>query len=233
VRHRRFNPFALEYKFVRKDAQEWWRWLTRESGADSWNVWYEREAGSQYAQANVGARLWRLIRLSRLLLLAVLFLHHGTNADPVRLAVVGGIAVATIFGMQAVYWATSVCPVRTQAEGASGWSCHHPTRRVLQTVVYVAAVGAVLVLNGIMSPDGLPGSRTMDLYVAYCVLLWWASRVFNIISLRICADGVRAVHKVRRDACGGRAGERGWRGGQAGAPRQQPLHVAAILGADL
>ncbi|RYE83370.1 MAG: hypothetical protein EOO65_04065, partial [Methanosarcinales archaeon] len=37
-----FNPFALEFKFVRKDAGAWWRWLVTDShdANASWEAWY-------------------------------------------------------------------------------------------------------------------------------------------------------------------------------------------------
>ena len=47
----------------------------------SWASWYHKETGSQYDQANIGTRVWRLLRVSRLLLLGCLLAFHMSAAS--------------------------------------------------------------------------------------------------------------------------------------------------------
>jgi hypothetical protein len=122
-----FNPFQMELKWVRADWAEWRRWLGAplatggNSGAgghgggaavalpppeSSWRAWYEREVGRQYDQANVGTRVWRVVRASRLLLLVALLAGRmrAAAADPgagtLLFALYVGCGACLVVGLQ-------------------------------------------------------------------------------------------------------------------------------------
>jgi len=80
-----FNPLCFEWESVRSDCGGWWRWVHAEASVSdaaghahggaaesegSWRAWYESREGAerQYDGASAGARVVRLLRISRLLL---------------------------------------------------------------------------------------------------------------------------------------------------------------------
>ena len=210
-----FNPFQLELRMIRHDVNEWIAWMLSEDGRpeSSWSAWYAKETGTQYDQANIGTRCWRIIRVSRLLLLAALMLFTVTASvgqEGMYLVMWVAVAGGTIVCFQAAHTLTAVCAPRREAGSDSSTTAAHTgecpaahriLRGSLQGAAYIAAVIAVVNLTT-PSPSWAGDVSGLDLqdatmgYIAFCVLLFWMSRVLNIASAWPCADGIRAVHKL-------------------------------------
>jgi hypothetical protein len=195
-----FNPFALEWKYVRADWREWWAWLLRDgegviggSGVtpeSSWGAWYAKETGSQYAAANLGARLWRAARLSRLLLLGCLLAFRMAAAvgnETLYFVLFAGLGLGGVLGMQLAHIISLPFPRRKDSTARS-LLCpvHHPVRRVLQVAVYGALVAGVIVLASLS-----PKASFIDYvtgYVAFNVFACVWHKIFDVkISLILFA----------------------------------------------
>jgi hypothetical protein len=178
-----FNPFALEFKFVRQDAAEWWSWILAEKGTvdKSWRQWYKRETQSQYSQANVLARCWRVLRVSRLLPIGALLALHMPNAHGHAVVTVLTFLIASfalIVALQVTYWATACFPTCGAPDAPRTWYCpsHRPITRMLQLGA-CGAVALAMAVYGAVGMFSLTAFSIIDAFLAFCVFLWWASRV--------------------------------------------------------
>jgi callose synthase len=196
-----FNPFAMEIRFLRKDVHEWLKWMMRETGAPEacWTSWYEREAGNQYLQANIGARIWRAFRVSRLLLFTIILISRcpsaGAMGDILIFALFVGLGLATVFALQLVHFVTMLFPsVADDNRAIPLFFRGNATRRILQIIVIVGMVGGAAIVSSL--GGGLTISGLICGIIAYHFSLFWASRILNIISFWPLRAGIRASHKV-------------------------------------
>lgn len=112
-----FNPFQFEAASLMADAQQFAGWLLRPGGPPEhcWGAWHEAATTRQYEQCSWKLRVWRLVRLSRLLLACVVIAcsSPGVRADPAgHLALLAALAGGSIVGCQALWL----------AERAGGWA---------------------------------------------------------------------------------------------------------------
>lgn len=218
-----FNPFALEFKQVKADWRAWWQWLGAEmtaGGPDaSWAVWYERDTGSQYSQANLATRIWRTIRVSRVLLLALLLIYRIPRSGVfLYVGLFVGLGIATVVALQFAHWLFAPCAsfgsggasaavsgghghgAAAGSGGSSGSNISSDSRAghvacsiVLRAIV-IGFCGAGMFLA--IAAGGFDIERVGLAFAAYWACLWWASRVVNIASCWPLADGTREAHKV-------------------------------------
>lgn len=215
-----FNPFALEFKQVKADWRAWWRWLRADVTAGgpevSWAVWYERDTGGQYSQANLATRIWRTIRVSRVLLLALLLVYRIPRSGVfLYLGLYIGLGLATIVALQFAHWLFAPCVSfgsggsvaagagghgHGAAAGSSSGAVEQDSRagQLARSIVLRAMVagfcGAAVFLA--IAAGGFDIERVGLAFAAYWACLWWASRVANIASCWPLADGTREAHKV-------------------------------------
>jgi hypothetical protein len=199
-----FNPLAFDWPSLKADWLEWHAWVhAQPKGAGvkpgvegSWIAWYKRDVQGPYLSATLSTRVWRTLRVSRLVLLAALLIMRVTRPDGVALALAFFLAFAfgTLIAYEVAHLLTSACPRRTQPPT---WCC--PLRAPAQTAGSAAAVGAgvagVLLLGslGVVKSDGRSILTSLS---AFFVLLAWAGRVCNIVSVWPLKHGTRSVHKL-------------------------------------
>ena len=189
-----FNPFAFELSSVLQDGTTWFRWWARAPGAPgstpesshSWSAWYSKEFVAQYAQASPVTRGWRLLRLSRLLLLAALLVTHGPSAAGREVgmlifyaSVVGGVLVA----LQVVAAVTSY--------RGSGQPATNSRSMLAGAVVLAALVGGPLLAGG---GAALSWEEMVTRGLGMAVALWWAGRAVCILSAWPLYGAARALH---------------------------------------
>lgn len=195
-----FNPFALEFRFVRNDCKEWARWMLSDLGSvsESWNTWYNTETATQYTGASFSTRMWRAIRISRLLFPAALLMSRFSPGhifdDSTTFGLMILLALFVTIGLQIVHLLSMPCTKEPKLERAKIFACLQPFRRGLEVAVYaVGCAGSVFLASG---SGQLDGSSAILALVAFHVVLWWIARLLNIFSVFPFSDGVRKVYKI-------------------------------------
>lgn len=200
-----FNPFQLEWKSIKADMKSWWRWMEAQEGSpeNSWLVWFERETGGQYAQANLATRCWRTVRISRILVLVALLVFRAPNASFLHLALMLGLSFAAILAFQVVHCFFLPCAAQGGAVAAvtSGVSIGalplskraYKVRGFVILGLYCCFVGGAVIV-GSMAGGGIESLALA--IIAFHASLFWASRVLNIASFWLLSDGIRATHKA-------------------------------------
>ena len=194
-----FNPFALDWPAVRHDIAGWLSWMSRMEGPPelSWETWYEGTAGVQYLQANVMARVWRIMRVSRLLLLAAALIYRlpvPEASSPVLLGVFLALASGCIAAFQVIHCAVAPCFV-----SGSGGSISGPAvlRFLLILIATAAFLGAAVFTAALSAADAsVDASIIATAVLAYGICFYLMSRLLQIASVNPLRDGTRVAWKL-------------------------------------
>lgn len=211
-----FNPYQMELRFIKSDFTEWRAWLTRKDGGPdvSWRAWYERDIGSQYSQANVGTRVWRLVRVSRLLLFTALLVTRMSGARQQfallwatypALGVVAAVLLQAAQGAQvavnhlredggAAVRATA-SPVPDSIVQRRG-HCAFCTGLLTYRFLLVGIIIGVIVAGAAIVPSLFGTGAALDFVLGFlstALCLRWASCAVHILSAWPLADGARGL----------------------------------------
>ena len=200
-----FNPGAMDWSALSRDWSVWWLWLHSEApvtnGADvSWRAWYARDAEGPYKEASRNARVWRILRVSRLLLFASLIagktLELKADGGVLALGVLFGVPWVIIAGLEIASRAGGMCTTRNRGTTTSSTKCpvRAPVRLILQAVVLLGAFGATLILLPAAGFFRLRGFMAIvGVLLTDTILLAWASRCCVILSITPLARGARTA----------------------------------------
>ena len=198
-----FNPGAMDWAALSRDWSMWWTWLHAEAppaaGAEvSWRVWFARDAEGPYKEASSNARVWRLLRVSRLLLLGTLI-----AAKTLQLKADGALALGVLFGvpwvvivaLEAAARLGGACTLRARgAPRSTRCPLRAPVRLILQAAILLGAVGATLIIFPAIGFYRIRDlTAVMGVLLTETVLLAWASRCAVIMSLTPLARGTRTA----------------------------------------
>ena len=201
-----FNPFAFQLGALREDRTAFARWLVAERGGsdDCWRTWHAAAGEGAYAQASLAARAWRVLRASRLLLLAAL-LASRVAAPPLALLLFAAAPFATMTGLQLVAVAAPHLPRRDAgARRTRGCPFLQPLAAALRAAVCGGVLFAVLVVMpslGFFRLEGAGGAAWVVL--VQVVLHAWACRVAVIANGRPLRSGAAALWQLLDAALGG------------------------------
>lgn len=105
-----FNPWQFDWAALSSDWRAFASWMLRLTGPPehSWTAWYKNTTERQYEQASGKLRLWRIVRLSRLLIpfYVISMRSPGVRKDPTSyLIVCAALAGVAIVACQALHTA--------------------------------------------------------------------------------------------------------------------------------
>jgi hypothetical protein len=213
-----FSPLALEWKSVQDDFTDFYAWL---GGADSditeknWKVWYEKEAGSQYKNASLFAKCFRILRVSRMLIPAsmlILSLKAAAGEEMIALILFTAAPFVSIIILQFISLLSSSRQPLVSSQPRDHLlptsTTFSPPRRIQSIALQVlslaagfGSLGAVLVVG--TSLGWYSNAKTISqAVVAYVLLFVWASRITQILGFQSLRGGTRAAHKAIDTAIG-------------------------------
>ena len=181
------------------------------------------QIGAQYNQANIGTRVWRTIRVSRLLLLTALMagrMKGSRDMPEVVFALYVGLGLAAVLILQLTHGARRLLCSRADKEGAAASHldqqevegitakrsrCASCTGAFTSRLLLAAVAGGLLIAGAGIIPNLFGPMSPLDAVLGFlCVAVCarWASCVVNITSYWPLGDGARAVHLAIDTAVG-------------------------------
>lgn len=207
-----FSPLALEWKNIKEDWVEFYSWIgtngqqTSLTSETSWHLWYDKESGSQYKNASLFAKFFRVLRISRLLIPAsmlILSLKAAAGEEVIALGLFilspfVSIFILELLSLLSSSVSTSRSPLRGMqiSNSSSHFSCLRSSiLRILSIFAGISSLGGILLVGTSLGWYKIANAKTISqALISFALLFFWASRITQIAGLM--NQGTKTAHKA-------------------------------------